>query len=164
MERNIEPSKLKRDASNNLRDLLFYINFPLAAMIAVFFRAAFFNDPNKINPSLSNLNNSITLNIHDFFNYFSMVFLIFLPIIVIGISHVIIIETIERNFPIWDQFDKIMNSITIDVVILFFGFVICSISLGLIFNQPYIFVIFGVLNAVFFFGKTYLLFNQGRDL
>ncbi len=164
MERNIEPSRIKRDASNNLRDLLFYINFPLVAMISVFFRSAFFNDSNKINPSLSNLGNSITLNINDFINYFLMVFFIFLPIIVIGISHMIIIETIEKNFPIWNHFDKLMNSITIDVVILFLGFVVCSVSLGLIFNQPYIFVIFAGINTLFFFGKAYLLFSQERRL
>ncbi|MBF0337491.1 MAG: hypothetical protein HQL05_06620 [Nitrospirae bacterium] len=154
-------NELINDFRNRLRDLLFYVNFPLAAIVSVFFRQAFF-DQNSPKPVVSNLYDPVSINFLGYFYGAVMILLIFSPIILFGVSHLITYNVVKalgsqtstNSEELAAYYRGVMFK---DWLIVLAGIIIAYIFVTYIFKQPYLFVLFLFMYVAFFLGKYYIL-------
>lgn len=155
---------IQNDLRNKLRDLLFYVNFPLAAITASFFREVFFHKPaNPDTPSLSNLNNQIIVGGIESIHYVIMAVLVFMPVIIVGISHIVFFKRSVNSSkysdysPLKKKHD--LQTFAIETVIMLLGCLMSIFLLSPFFGQPYLFIVFLLIYGLFFFGKIIVIWS-----
>lgn len=166
---SIDRLTVQNELENRLRVLLFYINFPLTAITAVFFRQVFFHGRESFEPALSYVVTPSTTDQFEALRYTLMSLVVFLPIILVGISHIVFSkrETHRLSITEIDHLESekyLVMTFTIDMCILFVGLLLAYLVLSPFYGQPYLYIVFLLVYGIFFLGKIYVLMTLETDL
>lgn len=162
-EQLVSPNAITTEFRSRLRDLLYYVAFPISAATSSLLRVSFF-DGTPGRPQFGLIIQPQSFSLLDSLYFLVVSILILSPILALGLSHWLFLQSMDPTLKSGD-YSLMLKWIHQDLAVLFLGLGLTLLLLVAL-KVPYLFIFFLCTFTTFYMGKVFLYrkFIQRRIL